>query len=102
MIGSVLFSFVKIITKLSTSDGSPIVGSKISFIGIIVNIPLLILLVPKYQIVGAAVATSVSYFLMSLYALYWLVKRSKKITFHQLFILNSDDISLIKNILKIN
>tara|TARA_B100000963_G_C22633565_1_gene676283 strand:+ start:1871 stop:3163 length:1293 start_codon:yes stop_codon:yes gene_type:complete len=102
LIGSVLFSFVKIITKLSTSDGSPIVGSKISFIGIIVNIPLLILLVPKYQIVGAAVATSVSYFLMSLYALYWLVKRSKKITFHQLFILNSDDISLIKNILKIN
>tara|TARA_B100002052_G_scaffold269425_1_gene268819 strand:+ start:13126 stop:14421 length:1296 start_codon:yes stop_codon:yes gene_type:complete len=100
LIGSILFTLVKIITKLSTADGNPAVGSRISFIGIMVNIPLLIILVPKYQIIGAAIATSVSYFLMSMYALYWLVKRSKKITFEKLFILNSNDINMVKNILK--
>ena len=100
LIGSVLFSFVKIITKLSTADGKPAVGTKISFIGIMVNIPLLIILIPKYQILGAAIASSVSYSVMSIYAFYWLFIRSKNITIQKLFVLNINDVNSVRNILK--
>jgi len=94
LIGSIFFASVKIFTKLSTSLGFPLVGTKISIIGIITNIPLLIFLVPEYSIIGAALASLISYFVMYISILIWLFKKFSFIRISDVLLLKKSDIKL--------
>ena len=62
-------------------------------IGAVSNIILNIILIPRYNIQGAAVATSISYILSVIYIVYVFQKDKK---YSDLFILKSTDIHIIK------
>jgi len=75
--GVVALSCSKILTSYLTGVGFPIVGTKGSIIALAVNIPLNIILIPKFGISGAAIATTVSYSLLTLFVLYNFLQISK-------------------------
>jgi len=75
--GVVALSCSKILTSYLTGVGFPIIGTKGSIIALTVNIPLNILLIPKFGISGAAIATTVSYSLLTLFVLYNFLQISK-------------------------
>lgn len=97
LIGSIFFSTVKIITKLSTGIGFPLVGTKISIVGIVFNIPLLILLVPRFDIIGAAIASAISYMIMFFASIYWLYLKDSSFSFSRILLINKTDIKLLSN-----
>ncbi len=99
LIGSIFFASIKILTKLSTSIGHPLVGSKISIIGIVTNIPLLIFLVPRFDIVGAALASLISYFIMYVFILFWLYNKFPFVRLTDILFLKKSDLKLCSDLI---
>tara|TARA_Y100000746_G_scaffold231330_1_gene244897 strand:+ start:1470 stop:2768 length:1299 start_codon:yes stop_codon:yes gene_type:complete len=100
LISSLFFATVKILTKFTTAIGHPIIGSRVSFVGICVNIPFLIILVPHYNIVGAALASLFSYFSMFVYLTLWFKNNFSKINFSDILFIKKKDFSIFYNFLK--
>lgn len=61
LFGSVFFIPAKIITKIFAGSGNVIYSSYAMAIGSTVSIALYFLLIPKYEVVGAAIASSIGY-----------------------------------------
>jgi O-antigen/teichoic acid export membrane protein len=59
-------------------------------VGLVATVVFDVLLIPKYGIIGAAAATSISYFLLFTVLLYYLV-RKEELTFSEIFIVRKDD-----------
>lgn len=59
--GAIALSLDKVLGNEITGRGKPIVGTIIAAISLVINIPLNLLLIPRMGIIGAALATSISY-----------------------------------------
>ncbi len=64
--GVVIFVYGRIVANYFLGKGRPLINSAISLISLILNIPLNFLWIPKFGIKGAAMATSISYLIISI------------------------------------
>ena len=77
--------------------GRPITNSYGSIVGLIFNIPLLLYLIPKYGIYGAAVATTLSYLVISIYLIWaFLVDQRDSVSLKNLLLIKKQDIKDLK------
>lgn len=98
LIGTVGLSAQKIMTKFFSGIGKPLITSYTAIIGLIINIPMLYVFIPKFGIVGAAIATTVTYSFMGIISIFFFYKiNDSKFTFTQLIIFNKNDIYMIIN-----
>lgn len=92
--GIAIGGMTKILANYISSNGKPEVNSLFSFICVIFNIILNIILIPSYGINGAAFATTISYviggFLKVIY-----VKKTAKVSFFEILIVNISDIKYL-------
>lgn len=66
LIGVVAISISRVLTNDIDARGKPMINTYITFVTLIGNIVLNIILIPKYGVIGAALATSISYSLSSI------------------------------------
>lgn len=98
LIGTVGLSMQKVITKYFSGIGKPLITSYTAIIGLIVNLPLLYYLIPKYGIIGAALATTITYFLMGIISIILFQKLSNnKFSVSDVIIIKYSDIKSILN-----
>jgi O-antigen/teichoic acid export membrane protein len=71
--GVFLFLVYKFLTVDLAARGHPGYGTIVSLVALIVNVTLNIVLIPMFGTVGAVIATSVSYIVMSLFSVYFFV-----------------------------
>lgn len=94
--GVLLYNFSIILGHYFSGIGKYHINTIASSIGLLVSLILFSLLIPEYNIVGAGVATSISYAVTSLVLLI-IFMRESKIGGHA-FLPSSDDISILKGI----
>jgi len=95
--GLILISFNSIFLNNFYSKGKPYIGSFILVITLVVNILLNIILIPPFNIEGAAISISVSYFLTALLVVYIFCKITGT-SAQKVFLLKVADIkSIIKD-----
>jgi O-antigen/teichoic acid export membrane protein len=99
IIGVAIYSINKILTKFFTGTGRPIVGSIISLIGLFVNIPLLVYLIPEYGINGAAIASTVAYSVMGLCAIFALKYLHPNVRVTSVLLINKTDVKYLYSVL---
>lgn len=93
--GTMGLSPAKILTKYFSGIGKPILNSQATALGLIINIPLLLILITNFGILGAAYATSISYIIISLYVsiLFLKDKNRLRLTVKDLLFITKDDLS---------
>ena len=74
--GAAAFSVVNVLAAYIAGAGKPRVNAGIALAGLVVTITLDILLIPAYSIVGAAVASTISYTLSAALTLAYVTSRS--------------------------
>lgn len=94
--------FVRFITKIFVpyylGVNLPSVPAIISFFGLLVNFFAIILLIPEYGLIGAVIASVLGYVLSSFLISILFIKQSK-LKFKDCFILNKNDLLILKKIL---
>jgi O-antigen/teichoic acid export membrane protein len=73
--GAVVFSINKILAAHLVARGYPQIPSATAIIGLLVNIPLNLLLVPRWGMRGAAVASTAMYLVVTLMVIFWFFNR---------------------------
>lgn len=96
--GSVLFIIAKVTTKLLSGSGHIAATSTAMVVGSTITIILYFILIPKYDIIGAALASSLGYVAVSAACLYQYHKHFRK-DLSSLFLFKMDDFIWIKTIL---
>lgn len=96
--GSVLFIIAKVTTKLLSGSGHIAATSTAMVVGSTITIILYFILIPKYDIIGAALASSLGYVAVSAACLYQYHKHFRK-DLSSLFLFRMDDFIWIKTIL---
>ncbi|MCK4330050.1 polysaccharide biosynthesis C-terminal domain-containing protein [candidate division WOR-3 bacterium] len=97
LLGTIGLSIAKILTKYFAGIGRPIICSYGSIVGLIFNIPLLLYLIPKYGILGAAIATTLSYLIISIYLiLAFLADQKGLVPLKNLLFIKKQDIKDLK------
>lgn len=99
LVGIFFLSLGKILANDIAARGHPELNAISNLIGLIVNVSLNILLIPKIGIVGAAVATSISYTLTSCMFIVSFL-RLTKLSLIQLLMFNKDEINIVLNFIK--
>ena len=100
LLPGVLFAVIgKIIANYYIAQGKPIIHTSITFFSFLLNIILNFILIPKYGIIGAAIASTITYIIYGVFYLILITRREKKNNFLSFFYLNMEDISIIKNLL---
>jgi O-antigen/teichoic acid export membrane protein len=94
--GIVGLSAAKILTKFTSGIGKPQYNSFAAICSFTVNIPLLLVLVPRMGILGASVASSTAY-ILDLIVMVILFRRETGCGLRQLFIINGRDIQQIRS-----
>jgi O-antigen/teichoic acid export membrane protein len=79
--GTVFYVVTKVITKILSGSGLIGVTSKVTVSGSLVSICLYFLLIPKYGMIGASLASSIGYISISIFSLIYFKKYIK----HSLF-----------------
>lgn len=100
MIGVPFMGIFNIVNPYYLSLGKFSIHLKNLAIGVICNIIVNIIVITKYQAFGAAIATSFSQIACGLYACYQFCKSSGT-SYKELFVLNRDDLRMIKAKLKL-
>ena len=77
VIGTVIFGIFKSVGSTLPGIGRPDLSFKISALGATANIVLNILLIPRFGIAGAAVATITSFTIITILSIYFIVKLTK-------------------------
>ncbi|MFA9457605.1 flippase [Halalkalibacter sp. AB-rgal2] len=96
--GIVAMVLFKILNADLAGRGYPLFALRVYVIALVLNIVLNILLIPRYDINGAAIASTISYSVGALlFSLSY--KNKSQIRFSEMFILNKSDINLIKSIM---
>jgi O-antigen/teichoic acid export membrane protein len=72
--GGICLGLTHIIASFLHGIGKPLFGMMISLVSIIFTISLDLILIPKYGIIGASIASSISYFIAFLTSLYLFLK----------------------------
>jgi len=88
--GIVIFPFYRFLVAFFASEKKLGIGIFASIVGIIVNIIANVLLIPRYGIVGAGVASSISYSVLSIILLLFF-RAYTKIRFREILVPNSED-----------
>jgi O-antigen/teichoic acid export membrane protein len=88
--GIIAYSVVAILSRYLTGRGRPGTGTLILLLGLVANVVANLLLVPRYGIVGAATASSISYSLTALVILAVFVRVSGRGVAETLLIRRSD------------
>jgi O-antigen/teichoic acid export membrane protein len=88
--GIVIFPFYKFLAAYFAAERKLEIGILASVIGIIVNIAANIILIPRYGVVGAGAASSISYSALSIVLLLFF-RVQTKIGFREILIPNRDD-----------
>ena len=73
--GAALFSSSKLLSAFLVARGQPQIPSAIAGLGVLVNVPLNLALIPRWGIAGCAVASSVTYALLSVATMTVIVRR---------------------------
>lgn len=96
LIGTVGLSAQKIITKYFSGIGKPLITSYTAIIGLIINLPLLYFFIPPYGIIGAALATAITYFSMGIISVLLFKKlTSNNYSLRDLLLIKKSDIKLL-------
>jgi O-antigen/teichoic acid export membrane protein len=93
--GEVLISYLKVVVRIITGKGKPMVNSVGASIGFVVTVILLLLLLPLFGIVGAAIASTASYLIYSLFILVYAQKVLKLPVYPDMVWLQGDQILAI-------
>ncbi|MBR3039864.1 MAG: polysaccharide biosynthesis C-terminal domain-containing protein [Lachnospiraceae bacterium] len=92
--GSIFIGYFKLIAQYNIVNKMQIRNVLMLSISIIVNIVLNSILIPKYQLRGAAFASGVGYFLSGAIFIIWF-SVANKIPFNSMFLINKNDIKSI-------
>ncbi len=98
LIGTIFLSLSRVFANDIAGRGKPVLNSIVSGIALGVNLLLNIILIPKYGIQGAALATTVTYAVILIFRLAIYLKLSGN-TIKTIFVLNRKDFSFYKGIL---
>lgn len=93
--GIVAYSVVAVLSRYITGRGKPGTGTLILIAGLAVNIAINLVLIPRYGIVGAAAASSVSYLVTAVLTLVVFHRMSGRGWFETLVIRRSDMVALV-------
>lgn len=88
--GIVIFPFYKFLASYFASEKKLEIGIFASIVGIIVNIIANVILIPRFGIVGAGAASSISYSVLSIILLLFF-RAHTKIRFREILMPNKDD-----------
>lgn len=99
LLGIFSLSLGKILANDIAARGKPELNAFSNFIGLITNVLLNIILIPRLGIVGAAVATSISYTLTSIMFICSFLKLTG-LSLKQLFIFNKEEIKIVVEFIK--
>jgi O-antigen/teichoic acid export membrane protein len=88
--GTLCFILAKVITKILSGTGNIAMTSKATVIGSLISILFYFILIPKFDIIGAAIASSIGYISISLICLYFF-KFKLKLTLKNLFVISKQD-----------
>ena len=98
LISSVPYGLITVYSSFLAANGMQIKNMRASFLGLISTIILDVLMIPKYGIIGAAFASSISYFLTSIYVIFTM-KNYLRVKVLDLFLLKKNDLLVIKKII---
>lgn len=98
--GTVLMSLRHVFFRNFAARGNPGINSSILFLSLVLNVILNILLIPKWAIEGAALATTVSYATCTFISILFFKKLSKE-SVSDILLLKHEDISYIIKELRI-
>lgn len=99
LIGIFSLSLGKILANDIAARGKPEINALSNLIGLVVNVIFNIILIPKLGIVGAAVATSISYTLTSIMFIVSFLKLTG-LSLKQLFVFNKEEIKIVVGFIK--
>lgn len=97
--GVVFFGIVDILSQYFLGKGKPEILLKLSIIPLISQIGLCVLLIPQFGILGAALATSLSYFMTTMFYMFNYIKISK-MNYIDVILIKKSDIILIYSLIK--
>jgi len=98
LIPGIIISGIKgLLVAYVNGIGKPIISTISAFIGLGINLPLNFLLIPVIGIAGAAVATTISYIISSIYLLLFF-KKSSNLPYKDIILINHNDIIVYKNL----
>jgi O-antigen/teichoic acid export membrane protein len=93
--GIVAYSVVAVLSRYITGRGKPGTGTLILIGGLVVNVAINLVLIPRYGISGAAAASSISYLLTAVLTLVVFHRLSGRGWFETLVIRRSDMVALL-------
>lgn len=93
--GAIIYISAKVTTKLLSGSGRILETSKATALGSGVSILLYIFLIPKYGVIGAALASTIGYCFVSLFCIYYSAKYFNT-SLSGLFLLNKSDFAWLK------
>jgi O-antigen/teichoic acid export membrane protein len=96
--GVLIFVIGKIMIFRYVSKGKPKINIIISFICFVLNLILNIILIPKFGINGAAIASSISYSIFGFSYLFMITKIENKFKFSKFFWISKKEIIIFKNL----
>lgn len=96
--GTSMMVFFKMITQYNNVNAKQIINVLFLMITVITNIILNSILIPKYQSLGAAIASLISYTLCAIIFVIYFSKQTK-IAIKDIVFINKNDISKIKNLI---
>ena len=84
--------------KFYAAQGRPLKNSMVYIIGLLCSLPFYFLLIPKYGINGAAVASSIAYFAAFCFSFYQ-IYREYKLPLIDIIRLRAEDINYVRNLI---
>jgi len=92
--GIVAFSIVNILAAYILGSGRPQLNLLVSFISLVVTVSLDLILIPRFDIIGASIATTASYSTAAVLSI-WLFVKKTNTPVRDILFLHSDDIKLL-------
>ena len=95
--GLLLLQFISIANQVKAYTGKPLYVSKVRTFGLVTNIILLLILLPKYSIYGAASSILTANIIMFIVSIYFMTKFFE-LKSHQLLVINRKDLNHLKTL----
>lgn len=97
--GVIFYGAAGILAQYFLGKGRPEITLKISFVPLVFQIGLCVLLIPRFNILGAAIATSLSYLMTGVFYIF-IFSRISKIDIIDVIIPKKEDVILLLNFIK--
>ncbi|AXV40952.1 flippase [Methanobacterium sp. BAmetb5] len=96
--GIISLSICKVLSNEIIGRGKPMINTYAAIISLVINIPLNIIFIPQMGIIGSALASSISYIIITLIVLTSFIKLSKN-SLKETLILKKEDVEIYKKLL---